>query len=99
MVIRDVDFSHLIYFEKIHFLLLFEMAISRCGHPYKLDDSCLNHRHNIVLGEHKLQKLFLWRTSCDISFFKSLFKFFFQVFSGLTCKQKCEPSCIFSDLI
>lgn len=37
MVIREVDFSHLIYFEKIHFLLLFKIVISRYGYPYKLD--------------------------------------------------------------
>lgn len=37
MGIREVDFSHLIYFEKIHFLLLFKIVISRCGRPYKLE--------------------------------------------------------------
>lgn len=37
MVIREVDFSHLIYFQKIHFLLLFKIVLSRCGCPYKLD--------------------------------------------------------------
>jgi len=37
MVIREVDFSHLIHFEKIHFLLPFKIVISRCECAYKLD--------------------------------------------------------------